>query len=204
MTRSSAHYRTSALLSALLLLCAGTLRARSFNVPVWKHYRNARWGFCLWYPSTWKKTLTTDGSGVMLSPPQSVFPPDLQDIISVGALPNQPRDLDNPDVVINPHGPPMTLEQNFELGLVKDATVLEKRKTTFDGYAALISKIRYREPVIGITWISVQILFLAEHRWVVYSLNLKCRPHELASLEPVFNEIAYRTFKLHCTASPKK
>ena len=33
------------------------------------HYRNARWGFCLKYPVTWKSIISRDNSGITLYPP---------------------------------------------------------------------------------------------------------------------------------------
>lgn len=161
----------------------------------WEFYRNERWNFCLRYPFTWSKVEPFDGSGVMLYPPQKNVPWALKSSISVGALPNQLTDITS--------GSPRTLEENFKegiQGLGKNVAVLEKRSINIEGSRGLLTKIRYEGTTAGITWEDIEITFITKED-VLYSLELKCRPNEVIDLEPIFEEIAYRTFKRKCKAT---
>lgn len=193
------HALTFCTLTAVgcLLLLASQKAARSG----WRHYRNARWGFCVDYPPGWTSFEGTDLSGVRLVPSGSPPGRALQSF-EIGGLPDQPADVENPSAWPS-RAAPMTLKQNFEYSLVakreferlEGISVLEERPLKFEAYHALETTIRYRRPSWGerterTLWIS----------WnhVIFTVSAKWPANESSKLDPLYEEIAFRRLKLDC------
>jgi len=164
----------------------------------WKRYKNERWGFCLAYPDGWQTDEGVNKAGIAIFSPQQ-RPSGLESEISVGALYNARSEADSSKFE--------TLEEAFtgEQDILReqsatDITVLDKRNVTVRGMPALLTKIQYKEAVSGAVWIDEEISFKSSDE-IRYSVELKCRPTELTELEPIFNVIAYNTFRIYCVYS---
>src|SRR5437588_4663108 len=81
------YMKTSAM-RTFLLVSVSLLSYSAAQQPGWKHYRNDRWGFCLYYPSNWEADEGVNRAGIAIYPPQGRYSGPLAQI-SVGALYNQ-------------------------------------------------------------------------------------------------------------------
>jgi hypothetical protein len=201
---AGARVRAGALGCAIALasvaMAAGSKPGRSG----WKHYVNARWGFCVDYPKEWKAKFGTDGSGIELHP----FPaedPGRATYISIGGLPDQPQDIDNANIVLD-DSPPLDLEGNFArtLGALREydhasaIRVLEKRKLEFQGYDALETKYLYEAGPSATEW-QDQTLWINKE-YIIFTASLIGRPEQVRRLEPIYREMVMHRFRLACPA----
>lgn len=194
-------------LASLMLACAIGLGAPTMaarNGPdrqEWTHYKNARWGFCVDYPAAWRASEPSDGSGVTLYPKNGADSKS-DPYISITGVPDQP-DFDNSNVVLD-DSPPMDLEGNLArvLGNLRDydhasdIRVLEKRKLTFQGFDALSTNVRYRTSTSGGDWTDETLWINDEY--IIFAATVFGRPDEVSKLEPVYQEIVKRRFRLEC------
>ncbi len=83
----------------------------------------------------------------------------------------------------------------MEFGNAQDIRVLEERREQFLGYPAMRTKIQYWDHKNRLTWI--EETFWVNHNEVIFTFNLRCQPHELGALDPIFDKII-RTFQFDC------
>lgn len=199
--------RISAKIVCPILAFAIVLRATAISAggtkqsAQWSHCRNARWGFCVDYPASWKASEAKDGSGIKLYP-RANEKASSATYISIGGLPDQP-DVGNANIVLD-DSPPLDLEGNFMRALdglreydhATDIRVLEKRKLAFQGYGALSTKYEYRRGADATLWQSDTIWINKEY--IIFTATLFGRPEELRNLEPVYQDIVKHHFRLVC------
>lgn len=195
--------RSEALIGAIVLCAAVALLShkwpRHASAQEWQHYRNGRWGFCLDYPPGWKIHESFDGSGVTLSLKYTY--------ITIGALPNQRRNVGNPGAV-NDTSPPMNLQQNFRYWLnalsefehAKDVRVEKRRVIRFQHHPALLTLVRYTRHSRGsdLTLEEKTIWVILRGNGVLFTASLKCKPDELPSLGRMFHEVTFDRLRLNC------
>ncbi len=190
----------------LILACAvavggGFSVAKTGQLPGWTHYVNARWGFCIDYPSGWKGSEAKDGSGVMLYPYPSRGP-NSGPYISISGTPDQP-DVDNANVVLD-DSPPLDLEGNFRRALenlrkydhASDIRVLERRTLEFQGYEALSTKFLY-ETGSNATQVADETLWI-NREYIIFTATLWGTPRQVDALKAAYREIVEHRFKLIC------
>ncbi|MGH9374960.1 MAG: hypothetical protein ACRD1J_02205 [Terriglobia bacterium] len=153
-------------------------------------YSNRRWGFCIAYPSTWTYYEPFDGSGVELRPIT-----DSDGVISLSALPTQPRDSDPSDLQTPLEGIEAGLQYMSASGEAHDLRVMQKHEERFLGHAAATVTFTYRDRG-GVYWLAKEIDFSAPSR-VTFHLGLKVPPEETQRFEPVFERVV-RSLKLNC------
>ena len=197
------NIRATTLSWAIMLGAACVSAGGNRRSNEWRHYGNARWGFCLDYPADWNADEAKDGFGASLHPPASEHPGAAY--ISISAIPDEPQDLDNENVVLD-DTPAPNLEQNFanelerlrEYGHVSDIRVLEKRKLQFQGYEALRTKFYYRaEP--NASRRSDETLWINK-RYLIFAASLIGKPDEVRVLEPTYRQIVKHRLRLACGA----
>jgi len=159
--------------------------------PVWKTYRNYRWGFCIDYPSNWvdfNEGFNKAGMSVAQSPERPAIAE-----LGAGALSNQPYGLKTNNVDDNT---PMTLEENVNGFLDifgKKAQVLVRERMMFAGTPAFHIKVRHTDA--DGEWISEYVQMLVPG--AVYDVNLRVRPNLYPEYEPVYRRFK-STFRLNC------
>jgi hypothetical protein len=183
-------------------LCASAISAGSAKRSAqWTRYANARWGFCVDYPASWKASEQADGSGVNLYPHPAEKSSGAA-YISISGVPDQP-DIDNANVVLD-DSPPLDLEENLmrvlgnlrEYDHASDIRVIDKRKLTFQSYQALSTKYQYRSGPGATPWLSDTLWINKEY--VIFTASLLGRPEEVRELEPEYQEIVKHRFQLVC------
>lgn len=203
MLKNVAMRHVSMLVCAIALSCTGALAGSGAARKPWAKFVNSRWSFCVEYPPTWKAVALTDGSGVNLYP----FPkkdPNNATNIEISALPNQPRDMDNPLIVYD-DSPPLTLQENFNLAVrslreydhASDTRVLRKREVTFHGYPALDTTVQYIAPPNEAHWVQ-KTLWVNKDDAVIFTASLVGSPAQVRDLDPIFKEIVHHRFRLVC------
>lgn len=188
--------------AGLVMLLLAVSYAPQSGQTKWKHYRNARWGFCLSYPAGWQTDEGFDKAGIAMYPPQN-RPAGSESSISVGALPNNRL----------ARGRFNTLDESFsdELDVLREQgaaeiDVIEKKQVAVKGLVGLQTRIRYREPDTGVLWVEERIAIRTPDE-VIHGFELKCHPEEVAALEPVFNSIVFDRFTFEChheSAHPRR
>ena len=192
------------LVCAVALVTCGASSGNNRPAAAWTHYVNSRWGFCVDYPTPWKASPLTDGSGVTLYPPASTDP-NRGPYISIGGLPDQP-DIGNANIVLD-DSPPLDLEGNFartletlhEYDHASEIRVLQKRKLQFQEYPALRTKFQYRTAPDGSQWLDESLWINKEY--IIFTARIFGPPDEVRSLEPVYQEIVNHRFRLVCGTS---
>lgn len=194
------------LFCALVLGTCGLSPAnnRSQPQPAWTRYVNARWGFCVEYPTQWRAIPLSDGSGVTLYPRPSSDPAS-GPYLSISGLPDQP-DIDNANIVLD-DSPPPDLEGNFARSLenlrqydhASEIRVLSKRKLGFQGYPALRTKFQYRTGTDEAPWAEETLWINKEY--TIFTATLFGHQDELRRLNPVYEEILRHRFHLVCAAN---
>lgn len=170
-----------------------------FNAPLkqdrsWKPYTNAQWGYCVSYPSRWRKGDAFDGAGIFVETGIRKFSKPLG-AMDVGALPE-------PDAPVR-LTQPINLLDDFEAHLeglkkferAESVEILDKRQMQILGNSALFTKDSYYDPQDRATW-AEEIIF-TRHKGTLYRLELECRVDQLPRFEPVFN-LFVRTFRFDC------
>lgn len=195
----------AAICACAIVLAAGATGAnRGPQSASWTRYTNTRWGFCVDYPSRWNARVLTDGSGVTLYP-YSGEDSSNGPYISITGLPDQP-DVDNANIVLD-DSPPLNLTGNFSRALdglreydhASDIRVLGKRTLQFQGFDALSTSIRYRMAPDG-TEVANETLWI-NREYIIFTATLLASPQHVRDLEPAYQEIMQRRFKLDCGAT---
>jgi hypothetical protein len=189
------------ILGCAIVLAAGLSVANGSQRAGWTHYKNARWGFCVEYPATWKASVLADGSGVMLYP-SAAAKENSGPYVSISAVLDQP-DFDNAGVVFD-DSPPLDLKGNFARMLqnlrvydhASDIRVLEKGTLEFQGYDALRTSIRYRAAPNGAEL--ADDTFWINREYVIFTAILLGQPEQVREFEPVYREIVKHRFQLVC------
>lgn len=162
-------------------------------------YRNERWGFCISYPSGWSADEATNKAGIEVNAPPSLHP---RATITVGALPNQPKTLDDPAAPDT--GDWMSLDDVVRRQLDalraylpepagKSVRLIRRQRTEFGGVPAISTEVAYVE---GRTEkLDETLWFIKEH--AVYSLVLKCDRASRSKYEPVFKRVV-GSFRAGC------
>lgn len=156
----------------------------------WKAYENARWGYCVSYPSRWVKGDAFDGAGIFVATGVKRFSRPIGEI-DVEALPDSSE------------GASLTLVENRDAHLeglkkferAESVEILDQREMQIAGNQALFTKDRYYDPQERATWVD-EIIF-TERNGTVYRLELECRADQVERFEPVF-QIFVNTFRLNC------
>jgi hypothetical protein len=196
-------------LSGLALVCAIALSVATVavgnrpNRRHWSHYANARWKFCVDYPSAWTATELQDGSGITLYP-HADADSSSSPYLSISGVPDQP-DVDNANIVFD-DSPPLDLDGNFtrsleslrEYGHASGIRVLEKRPLKFQGFDALRTRIRYRTASNGEQL--ADDTFWINREYVIFTAVLFGTPRQVRALEPVYRDIVMQRFQLVCSA----
>ena len=190
------------MLACAIALGAGFSAANQGPRVEWTHYANARWGFCVDYPSGWKAIALTDGSGVTLHP-YAAADRGGGPYISISGLPDQPP-VDNANIVLD-DSPPLNLAGNFSRALdslkqydhASHIHVLEKRPLQFEGFDALSTSIRYRTATHG-TDVANKTLWINKE-YIIFTATLLGAPQEVHELEPMYHEIVKHRFRLECS-----
>jgi hypothetical protein len=162
----------------------------------WKLYKNMQWGYCVSYPSRWRKGDAFDGAGIFVETGAKKYSRPLG-AMDVGALPEPESTL--ADAV------PLNLVHDFEVHLdglkkferAESVVILDKRQMQIEGSSALFTKDRYYDPQDRATW-AEEIIFM-RHQGTLYRLELECRADQLPRFEPVFN-LFVSTFRFDCAA----
>ena len=166
---------------------------------------NARWGFCVDYPGSWKASEPPDGSGIDVYP-YATEKPSSATYISIRGLPDQPT-IDNANVVLD-DSPPLNLEGKFtrtlgslrEYDHASDMRVIEKGKLEFQGYDARKTKLEYRGGPNATLW-SSETLWV-NNRYIIFTASLFGRPEQIRDLDPVYQDILKHRFQLVCGREP--
>ena len=167
------------------------------------HYRNARWGFCLKYPVTWKSIISRDNSGITLYPPSQVTMHYKISRIEIGGLPDQPQDIDNP-AKVGGISSPLTLQQNFarslkalrEYGRAWRIRILKKQSMQFHGYPALATTIKYLIAP-GPTQRIEKRLWVNKDN-IIFTATLYTTPVKFRQILFVYNVLITHGFRLNC------
>ncbi|MGH9738919.1 MAG: hypothetical protein ACRD4X_10070 [Candidatus Acidiferrales bacterium] len=190
---------------ACAIMFAASISAGNNRQPdEWTHYVNARWGFCVDYPASWRASEATDKLGVTLYPrpgESSRHGP----YVSISGIPDQP-DVDNANIVLD-DSPPLDLEGNLtrrlsslrEYDHASDIRVLEKRKLAFQGYDALSTKFQYLEGPGASPWLSDTLWINKEY--IIFTASLFGRPEQVRELEPAYQDMVKHRFRLVCELS---
>ena len=184
-----------ALLVTFAFSAAGVAGAASGSTPkqdkAWRRYHNPQWGYCVSYPSRWRKGDAFEGSGIFVETGVNKDSNPLGEI-DIAALPD---DSVNPQLnfvdLIRVH-----LEGLKKFERAEHVQLLEHRSMDLFGTSALFAKERYYDPLERSTWME-EIVFLARQN-VLYRLELECRADQLTRFEPVFTRLV-STFQLDCT-----
>lgn len=160
----------------------------------WKPYTNAQWGYCVSYPSRWRKGDAFDGAGIFVETGSRKSSKPLG-AIDVGALPepNAPVRLTQPVNLLNDFETHLDGLKKFERA--ESVVILDKREVEILGGSALFTKDRYYDPQDRADW-AEEIIF-TRHKGTLYRLELECRADQLPRFEPVFN-LFVRTFRFDC------
>ena len=153
----------------------------------WKKYVNKDLGYCVSYPSRWRRGEAFDGAGMFFETGVKRFSKPLGEI-DIGALPS-PEDLGE---IVRVH-----LEGLKKFERAEDMEVLERREMRLLDSPALFTKDRYFDPQDRDHW--VDEILLAKHGGQLYRLELECRAEQLARFEPVFSRFV-QSFKFDCNS----
>ncbi len=160
----------------------------------WKPYINPHWGYCVSYPSRWRKGDAFDGAGIFVETGARKSSKPLG-AMDVGALPETDGSVRL--------SPPITLLSDFEAHLdglkkferAESVVILDNRQMQILGSAALFIKDSYYDPLNRANW-AEEIIF-TRHKGTLYRLELDCRVDQLPRFEPLFN-LFVSTFRFDC------
>jgi hypothetical protein len=142
-----------------------------------------------------------DRAGVQLIPFKNK-PPEKDAYLDVGALTNQPSEVDRERLRSLDEILDTSLEGLRRYWKVEDLTVLEKKNITLQGFPAIVSKIRYRSHDNGVVWVEKSYTFSTPDG-LVFEVQLKCLPEDFSQLEPITDAIAERTLEVKCGSKSK-
>ncbi len=181
-------------LSSLLVVAANSASVMKQDSS-WKRYHNQQWGYCVSYPSRWRKGDAFEGAGIFVE----------------AGLKKHSRPTGEIDIGVLPDAPPAGSAEGAALTLVDDLQahldglkkferaermeVLEKRRLDLFGSAALLTKDRYYDPLERSTWVD-EIVF-THRKNALYRIELECRADQLERFEPVFTRLV-GTFQFDC------
>jgi len=156
----------------------------------WESYCSAEAGFCLKYPTAWKKQAgVLEGGGVVVARPEQGQPEEVWPQITGAAtlLPEEPEGKTAPEFgdVLN------VMLDGIAPGVQKQT--LQRTQTSAGGLPAELVKIKYTEPGAR-PWIEEGVFIDGDD--TIYSIVLRCQPEQLAALEPMFEQVV-RTWKLY-------
>jgi hypothetical protein len=187
----------NALLCGVALSSVTALCARgNFDLKLdraWKHYRNADYGYCVSYPSRWRRGEAFDGAGLVVETGVNKFsrPVGAIDFEAISSVTKDARAM--PASLVEDLQDHLAVLQKFERA--ERMEILEKREMQLRGNSALFLKNRYYDPQERATWME-EVLFVNRHE-TVYRLELECRADQIARFEPVF-EYLMGTLQFDC------
>ncbi len=176
--------------SATLLGTAGSPPKQDRS---WKRYYNQQWGYCVSYPSRWRRGDAFEGAGIFVET----------------GIKRQSNPLGEIDVAAVPRAAQASALLQFNLiedvkthldGLKKferaeQMEQLDQRSIDVLGNYALFAKARYYDPLERARWVDEIVFFQKEN--VVFRLELECRADSINRFEPVFTHVM-NTFQLDC------
>lgn len=188
---------------AVLGCCIVCPMVQGFKTPstprqdrAWKSYQNAKWGYCVSYPSRWLKGDAFDGAGLFVETGEKRFSKPLGEI-DVAALlsPNNDAHTQNADLSSD-------LDTHFEVlkrfERAERVEMLDQHGLEVLGNRAIFTKDRYYDPQERATWL--EELVLISRADALFRLELECRADHAARFEPVFTRVL-QTFRFDCSSS---
>lgn len=150
----------------------------------WKKYSNENLGYCVDYPSRWRRGEAFDGAGMY-------FETGIKKL----ARPSGEMDIGG----FSDLKPVEYLETHLE-GLKKferaeKLKVLEQREMPLLGSVALFTKDTYFDPQDHTNW--VDELVLVRYSGTLYRLELECIADQVGRFEPLFAHFV-QTFRVDC------
>ncbi len=143
----------------------------------WKRYSDPQSGFCLQYPKRWMRQDMGDGDGVAFSTGVKRYSmPTGEMDVTVLSTPDDSAEL------LQAH-----LDGMKRFVRAERIQILDRRKMTVDGNAAMLTKDQYRDALEKADW--TEEIIVAKRDDKLYRLEMVCRSDQVARFEQVFGRL---------------